>query len=204
MRIVSLCGSPAPGSANRSALRHAQAHLMSTVPGLTCDEATLDGIPIFDPRLADDPPGPVRVLSDLFKACDAVMIAAPEYAGGLSGGTKTALDWLVGLSSLYHRPVAILSAGTTGGEHALAQLIRTLSWQGALVVGALGIEAPRTKIDAGGSVTDPELGVSIEQWAEGLAEAVLAEPVVLKATVARVVSPLGIDVERFGDLRSSF
>lgn len=199
MRIASLCGSPAAASANRAALLHAQTHLTTTVSSFACDEASLDGIPVFDPRLADDPPGPVQALSDLLVACDGVMIAAPEYAGGLSGGTKTALDWMVGLSSLYHRPVAILSAGTTGGQHALEQLTRTLSWQGAFVVEVLGIEAPRTKIDADGRVVDSQLGRSLERWATGLAEAVQAEPAILKATVARIVSPLGIDVERFGD-----
>jgi len=163
-------------------------------------EASLDGIPVFDPRRADEPPHAVQALSDLLRSADGVLIAAPEYAGGLSGGTKTALDWMVGLSSLYHRPVAVLSAGTTGGEFAIEQLIRTLSWQGALVVHTLGIDAPRTKIDDSGSVVDEDLRLSIERWADGLVAAIGADGPGLLAMVDRVVSPLGIDSARFGDL----
>lgn len=198
MKIVSICGSPGAESSNLAALHHAQAHLAKA--SVECVEASLDGIPVFDPRAADEPPAAVRELSELVASADGVMIGAPEYAGGLSGGTKTALDWMVGLSSLYHRPIVVLSAGTTGGEFAIEQLVRTLSWQGALVVGTLGIEAPRTKIESSGRVSDPELRSSIERWADELTAAVRAENEGLLAMVDRVVSPLGIDVARFGDL----
>lgn len=198
MKIVSICGSPGAQSSNLAALRHAQAHLAGASVG--CVEASLDGIPVFDPRAADDPPAAVRELSDLLALADGVMIAAPEYAGGLSGGTKTALDWMVGLASLYHRPTVVLSAGTTGGEFAIEQLVRTLSWQGALVVRTLGIEAPRTKIDPSGHVSEPELRSSIEQWADSLTAGVRADNAELLAMVDRVVAPLGVDVARFGDL----
>jgi len=49
-----------------------------------------------------------------------------------------------------------MSAGTTGGVHAIAQLVRTLLWQGAYVVGHLGIAAPKTKSDSTGRLVDPE------------------------------------------------
>lgn len=198
MRIVSLCGSPGASSANRAALRHAQAHLASSA--IECVEASLEDVGVFDPRLADQPPVAIQQLSTLLTEADAVMIAAPEYAGGLSGGMKTTLDWMVGLSSLYHRPVAVLSAGTTGGVFAIEQLVRTLSWQGALVVGALGIEAPRTKIDETGSIVDADLRLELDQWADSLVSSVEAEGERLLEMVEAVVSPFGIDTARFGDL----
>lgn len=200
MRIVSVCGSPGEASSNLAALRHAQAHIETLHPAIEWVEASLGGIPVFDPRLADSPPSAVKELSGQFQSADGLLIAAPEYAGGLSGGTKTALDWMVGLSSLYHRPTAILSAGTTGGVFALEQLVRTLSWQGALVVKTLGVQAPRTKIDEFGHIFDEDLQASVEQWADGLVSAVEAEPAALLAMVDTVVSPFGIDVARFGDL----
>lgn len=114
-----MCGSTGRASTNRSALTHASEHIVAHghVPDVV--EAALDDVPVFDPRLADDPPDTVIELSTAFETADGVMLAAPEYAGGLAGGTKTALDWMVGLASLYHRPVVVLSAGTTGGEHAM-------------------------------------------------------------------------------------
>ena len=57
-------------------------------------------------------------------AADAVLIAAPEYAGALAGTIKNALDWIVGSGELYAKPVAVLSAGTTGGSFARQHLSR--------------------------------------------------------------------------------
>ena len=67
----------------------------------------------------------------------------------MSGVLKNALDWLVGSGELYRKPVAVLSAATSGGLHARATTTRTLTWQGAHVIEELGIAGPRAKIDQG-------------------------------------------------------
>ncbi len=85
---------------------------------------------------------------------DVVLLAVPEYAGGMAGALKNALDWIVGSGELYRKPVALISAGTSGGSNARRTAAQTLSWQGAYVVADLGIAAPRTKFDAGGTVHD--------------------------------------------------
>lgn len=97
VRVVSLCGGPGPGSANRAALNHAIDHLETVRHGVSVVDVQLEGVPIFDPRLATDPQVPVIELGGMLAKADGVMIAGPEYAGGLAGGTKTVLDWLVGL-----------------------------------------------------------------------------------------------------------
>ncbi len=81
----------------------------------------------------------------------------------MPGVLKNALDWVVGSGELYGKPVALISAGTTGGEHARQQLIRSLTWQGAHVVGHLGIAAPRTKSDADGRLVEPATVAEIRQ-----------------------------------------
>ncbi len=91
-----------------------------------------------------------------------MVVSTPEYAAALPGALKNALDWVVGSGDLYGKPVALISAGTTGGEFARHQLIRSLTWQGAHVVGHLGIAAPRTKSDADGRLVDPPTLVEIE------------------------------------------
>ena len=48
-------------------------------------------------------------------AADAVLVAAPEYAGGVAGVVKNAFDWVVGAGSMYRKPIAVISAGTSGG-----------------------------------------------------------------------------------------
>ncbi len=200
MKLVFICGSANPLSANRAALRHAVDHLEGESASINVTEVDLSDVPIFDPSLADSPPASVLAFSEQLSEADGLMIAAPEYAAGLSGGTKTALDWLVGLGSLYHRPVAVMSAGTTGGEFAVAQLVQTLSWQGALVVATLGISTPRTKMDEAGDVTDPALASAIEAWASQLVAAVSGDVDTLKRLLTNTITPFGIDAARFGDL----
>lgn len=200
MKIVSLCGSLGSGSANRAALTHAGEHIVATCQTDRMVDAPIDHIPTFDPRRADEPPEAVRVFGALLESADGVMLAAPEYAGGLAGGMKNALDWMVGSASIYHRPFVILSAGTTGGIYAIDQLVRTLSWQGVLVVDTLGIAAPRTKIDSSGRVFDVDTARDIEQWADHLVRAVSGDSGSLLKRVSDVVSRFGIDPARFGDL----
>jgi NAD(P)H-dependent FMN reductase len=164
-------------------------------------DVPLANVPMFNPDRVEEPPTEVTHMRSLVEAADGVLLAAPEYAGGLAGGMKNALDWLVGSSSLYRRPVVILSAGTTGGEFAIEQLVRTLSWQGALTVGSLGIDAPRTKIEAGVGFVGAETVRDIEQWVHTLVAATSMSPELLLERVASVVEPFGIDPARFGDLR---
>jgi chromate reductase, NAD(P)H dehydrogenase (quinone) len=200
MRIASMCGSLGVGSTNRAALRVAVEHLQSTGRTSNVTDIALTEVPMFDPARVEDPPPEVAERRSVLEHADGLLLAAPEYAGGLAGGMKNALDWLVGSGSIYHRPVAVLSAGTTGGGFALEQLVRTLSWQGALVIDSLGISAPNTKSGPAG-FKDAETITTIQRWAERLVDAVSMTPLQLLKRVTDVVTPFGIDPSRFGDLR---
>lgn len=168
-------------------------HVVVAVDGLA-------SVPTFQPPLDDDADDVVNAIRHTFESVDGVLIAVPEYAGGIAGGLKNALDWMVGSASLYHRPVVVLSAGTTGGQFALEQAVRTLSWQGALVVDTLAVTAPRTKVDAHGRFVDQGTLDAIRRWAMRLVGAVGAPAEERLSLVAAVVRPYGIDPARFGDL----
>lgn len=168
-------------------------HVVVAVDGLA-------SVPTFQPPLDDDADDVVNAIRHTFESVDGVLIAVPEYAGGIAGGLKNALDWMVGSASLYHRPVVVLSAGTTGGQFALEQAVRTLSWQGALVVDTLAVTSPRTKVDAHGRFVDQGTLDAIRRWAMRLVGAVGAPAEERLSLVAAVVRPYGIDPARFGDL----
>ncbi|MEO5901794.1 MAG: NADPH-dependent FMN reductase [Ilumatobacteraceae bacterium] len=161
-RILLICGSLQSGSANRRALEVIGGHLERL--GIDVDEADeIAAIPAFNPEIDESEATGVASFLRRIAGSDSVVIAAPEYAGALAGAIKNALDWVVGAGHLYGKPVVVLSSGTTGGVNARHDLVRTLSWQGAHVIGSLGIAAPRTKSAADGRFTDP---VTLDELAE--------------------------------------
>ena len=193
MHLLTVCGSLQRRSSNRAAL-----DVVSQVAGTA--GATLDDfdrlveIPPFDPDHTDDP---IDVIDDWRRrtgAADAVVVAAPEYAGALAGTVKNAFDWLVASGELYRKPVAVLSAGTTGGAHARRMLAQTLTWQGAYVVAELGIASPRTKSDEHGRFTDEATLAALSVLSSVALEAPLLAADELVRLATTVVDSLGIDV----------
>ena len=74
-------------------------------------------------------------------AADAVVIASPEYAHGVTGVLKNALDWMVGNESFVDKPVAVFNASPRA-VHADAALREILSTMSARVVGEACIAVP--------------------------------------------------------------
>lgn len=60
---------------------------------------------------------------------DALLIASPEYAHGVPGSLKNALDWLVGGSEFVDKPVAVInpSAHSRFAHAQLLEILRTMS-----------------------------------------------------------------------------
>ena len=191
-RLMLVCGSLQRRSSNRAAVDVAIDEALAS--GFVVDDFDhLGDVPPFDPDLQDVPPPVVVDWKTRIESSDAVLIAAPEYAGAIAGAVKNALDWLVGFGSLYRKPVAVISAGTSGGWFARQTLARTLTWQGAYVVAELGISAPRTKSDADGRFTDRDTIESIHATARIVLDAISAPPAELVARATALTEALGID-----------
>ena len=192
IRLMTLCGSLQQRSSNRAALAVVSA--VAVAAGATVDDYDrLADIPAFDPDRADEP---LNVIDDWRRrvdAADVVLVAAPEYAGGIAGAVKNAFDWLVSSGSIYRKPVGLISAGTSGGHHARQAMAQTLTWQGAYVVAELGIAAPRTKSDDTGRFTDAPTVAQIAMLTDALLEASARPAEELADLARRVVSALGVD-----------
>jgi chromate reductase len=195
VRLLTVCGSIQPFSANRAAIDVAHAHVRSRRDVELDDYADLARIPPLDPAV-DDPGPVVTAWRERIGRSDAVLIAAPEYAGAIAGTIKNALDWVVGSGELYAKPVAVISAGTTGGPFARQMLIQTLTWHGAHVVAQVGIAAPRTKSDADGRLTDDATIAEIERLTAVLVDAPRVEAAARLELVRPVVAAAGVDVRR--------
>lgn len=89
-------------------------------------------LPLFNPDLdgADALPlPPVRELRRQIAEADAVLICSPEYAHGVPGALKNALDWLVSGPEMVLKPVGLLNVSprSTYAYEALTEILRTMS-----------------------------------------------------------------------------
>jgi chromate reductase, NAD(P)H dehydrogenase (quinone) len=193
IRLLTVCGSLQDRSANRAALEAASA--VAVAGGARVDDFDrLADVPAFDPGRTEEPIEVIDVWRRQVTAADVVLVAAPEYAGAVAGAVKNAFDWLVGSGELYRKPVAVLSAGTSGGLHARRMMAQTLTWQGAYVVAELGIASPRTKSDEHGRLNDGATLAAIASLTNVMlgAPAMVADELVRLAT--KVVDSLDVDV----------
>lgn len=67
------------------------------------------------------------------RTADAVIFSTPEYAHGVPGVLKNALDWVVGSGELVAKPVALFNASPRG-TYAQASLLETLTVMSANVI----------------------------------------------------------------------
>ena len=125
MKILALCGSLRAVSSNRSALE-ACALLAPTGTEVTIFDG-IDKLPHFNPDLDCDPlPEKVAELRRLVGECDRLLISSPEYAHGMAGALKNALDWLVSSLEFPGTEVGLINTSSRA-SHAQAQLREVLT-----------------------------------------------------------------------------
>jgi chromate reductase len=120
----------------------------------------LGELPHFNPDLdADEPPPLVRELRELVGAADALVISSPEYAHGVPGSLKNALDWLVASAEIVGKPVALINASSRA-QHAYASLAETLRTMSARIIAAASpvvARDARKHLDVDALVREPEV-----------------------------------------------
>jgi NADPH-dependent FMN reductase len=87
-----------------------------------------------------------------------LVISSLEYAHGVPGTLKNALDWLVSGVEIYGKPVALLNPSPRS-LFAHPQLAETLRTMGALIVDGASVSLPISgrRLDASGIAADPPL-----------------------------------------------
>jgi NAD(P)H-dependent FMN reductase len=139
VKVLALCGSLRAGSINaallRAAARLAPAGMMIT------QQAGLGDLPLYSPDLERDVPARGALFRAAVAHADALLIASPEYAHGVTGTIKNALDWLVSHEPFVQMPVAVFNAAPRA-HHADDALRETLVTMSAAVVEAASITVP--------------------------------------------------------------
>lgn len=89
------------------------------------------------------------------KNADAVLICTPEYAFGVPGSLKNALDWTVSSAEFVEKPVGLITASSQGEKgHAAMLLILTAISSRIIQDATLLISFVRAKLDAEGNIKD--------------------------------------------------
>jgi chromate reductase len=155
-KILAICGSLKSTSTNKAILLAS-----SVLAPSNCEIklfSGLDLLPHFNPDLEDEIiPALVHFRQEL-KDSDAVLISSPEYAHGIPGTLKNALDWVVGTSEFVEKPVGIIAATPMyeGRSFALESLVEILKTMSAKVEpeAILAISKVKSKLDELGNITD--------------------------------------------------
>ena len=166
MKILTISGSLRAGSFNTILLRAIGKLAPAGVEVQLA--APLDRVPHFNPDLdGESPPPGVKPWRDELNIVDGIMICSPEYAHGVPGVLKNALDWIVSSGELENKPLALINASSNylGASIAHQSLRDILSTMGAVVIddACLKIPGVRGRIDASGNVNDPDTKAALQQ-----------------------------------------
>ena len=173
-RILAISGSLRARSSNTEVLR-AAALLVPASVRVTLF-AGLGDLPPFNPDLDGEgaiPPAPVQSLRRQVAAADALLICSPEYAHGVPGVLKNALDWLVSGPEIPYKPIGLLAASSRSA-HAQAALAETLRTMSTVLVPGASITVPLDgrRLDAAGIAADPALAALLRAALDALVRAV--------------------------------
>ncbi len=129
----------------------------------------ISGLPHFDD--ADRVPVAVSEWRQALLQADAVVICSPEYAFGIPGSLKNALDWTVGSGELVNKPLALITAAT-GGEKAHAAWLQIFTALSANIPDgcALLISYVRSKLNAAGEISDAATLDAVKKLIKNLVE----------------------------------
>ena len=140
MKLLAISGSLRKQSINTAVL-HAAVQLAPRDTDLMIYDGLAE-LPHFNPDLdTDQPPASVIALRMAIDRCGGLLLCSPEYARGVPGSLKNALDWLVGSSELPGKPTAVINASNRA-THADAQLRLILATMSAQIVEEASITLP--------------------------------------------------------------
>ena len=162
VRVLAISGSLRRASSN-SALVGAVARLAPDTVEVSVYRE-LEELPPFNPDLdGGNAPAAVTRFRARLQACDAVLISSPEYAHGVPGVLKNALDWVVASGELVDKPVALINASARA-THAWTSLANTLSVMSARVVrdASITVSLGGRMLDTYAIVADASLATALE------------------------------------------
>jgi NAD(P)H-dependent FMN reductase len=167
MRLLAVSGSLRAASSNTAVL---QAAAQLAPMGVTIElYHKLGELPHFNPDFDNERlPAIVAEFRALVGAVDGILISSPEYARGVPGTLKNALDWLVGSFEFPNKCVALINVSPRA-THAQASLTTTLETMSARLVTEASVTLPLL-----GTTLGADEIVASRELAEPLRDAIAA------------------------------
>jgi chromate reductase, NAD(P)H dehydrogenase (quinone) len=174
LSILGFAGSLRQASYNKALLRAAQEMVP---PEAELKIFDLEGIPLFNQDLENQPTEKVKEFKGALRAADALLIATPEYNYSMSGVLKNALDVAsrpYGESALNGKPIAIMGAsiGMLGTGRAQYHLRQSCVFLNMYPLNQPEVMVPTVheKVDTEGRLTDPVARQKIAELIQALIE----------------------------------
>ena len=148
-----------PGSIRSNSTNHSLINAIASLMGKEAAVEPFQGVghlPHFDPGMTDeDVPAAVTAFRSKLSAADGIIICTPEYAHGVPGSLKNAIDWTVASGEFSRKPTVLITASTDGrfGHAALLETLRVIEARNIEELNLL-IPFVRTKVSGDGRITD--------------------------------------------------
>jgi NAD(P)H-dependent FMN reductase len=159
MKFLSLCGSIREGSSSGLLLNAFRSVLPEDVQW---NSVELKALPYFDPNHQfADVPELITGIRKVAQNSDYIVIATPEYAHGIPGILKNALEWLI-CEETMKKKVVLFVVSPSGGDFVLQYLSETLRTMDLLPSGDLTMVVTNARNQLSGSgAIDPILKSSL-------------------------------------------
>lgn len=161
-KVLAISGSTRQNSSNHNLIK-AIAELFIDELEITIYES-IANLPHFNPDDNNEnvPPQVLDFRKQLNES-EGVLICTPEYAHGVPGTLKNAIDWTVSTNEFSHKPTALITASTDGrfGHAALLETLKVIEAENINELQLL-ISFVRTKI-SDNKITDEKTLSGIKQ-----------------------------------------
>lgn len=127
VKVLALCGSQRAASWSGALLRAARQLAPAGMEVEIFEDHKC--LPLFNPDLEAAPPAEALSLRAAVTTADAILIASPEYAHGVTGTIKNTLDWLVSHEQFAFKPVVLFNPAYQSyhADEALKETLRMMS-----------------------------------------------------------------------------
>ena len=155
LKLLALSGSLRKTSYNSATIKALQTLAPSHVEITIGD---ISHLPIFNPDCEDEIIPELERLKRLLGQSNGLVIASPEYAHGISGPLKNALDWLVSGEEFPYKPIMLINTSPRA-SHAQVALREVLSTMSGNVIENSSVTIPLlgSELDSDGIIAEQEI-----------------------------------------------